>query len=370
MPSFNNTVKQANKLNELANIAKAVASRGRDLFGRGGPTRGAGVSGEAGGAIRMPSSGSAGSEGSTFGRARVSGDEGISFGRAAESANLNPLLTGVRGPTPSRAFRELKLHGKEVGDSVRPPTPGVSIGGAPLGGGMGTGPQSAGVDYGVSRANFLHKLRQQAANAISGDKELRGRSVDFAKQLGGRGVDSARAAISKSKELGSKGVDFVKQLGSRGVAAAKANPRLATGLGVGAAGLGAGAGVYGLTGGGGSPGGEGVTGNLLASALGAGAGAGAASGAGAGAGGGVVAGPDAMSRALHHAGVGALLGVGGGALHGLINPDKKKGMIRSMIEDALMGGAGGGLAGGGIGYSDSLSGVAQSALASMGLGGK
>ena len=76
-----------------------------------------------------------------------------------------------------------------------------------------------------------------------------------------------------------------------------------------------------------------------------------------------------LLRAGGHAGIGAAIGLGGGALHGLLNPSDKKRRIRSMLMDALAGGAVGGLTGGVVGGVDPLADVASSALSSMGLGG-
>jgi hypothetical protein len=56
-----------------------------------------------------------------------------------------------------------------------------------------------------------------------------------------------------------------------------------------------------------------------------------------------------LANALGGAGIGIVGGAGLGALTGLMSPNKKKGRLRSMLDNMLMGGAGGGLAGGAVG---------------------
>ena len=216
---------------------------------------------------------------------------------------------------------------KDLNIKGGPPTPGDV---SQIGGGMGADVTGA-AGSAINRAGLADKLRQQAANTIG-----------------------------KGKELGARGVDL-----------AKANPRLAGGLGAGA-GLGVGAGVYGLTrGGGGGEAGAPAAGAVDPGSLGTALGD-------------VVSpeikdtlvkalGTDGYSRLLRatgHAGLGAGLGMGAGALYSLFNPSNKKKRLRSLIMDALAGGAAGGLAGGVVGGFDPLANVAQKALGSMGLGGK
>ncbi len=56
-----------------------------------------------------------------------------------------------------------------------------------------------------------------------------------------------------------------------------------------------------------------------------------------------------IANAIAGAGIGTALGAGGGALMGLISPNKKKGRIKSMLDNMLYGGGLGALGGGAVG---------------------